>query len=128
MDLDHKILSSIERQRQEIIELVQKLVSIPSNAGDEGELAKFIVNKFEKIGLQAYISPLGDVNGAIGPDIEGEYFLLNTHLDQAEPGEMADPYSWRDPGRRSVWRCGEGDLRTGHEWPKIIFGRLHYCN
>lgn len=93
MDLDNKIISSIEQNRQEVIKLVQQLVGISSNAGDEGELANFLLNEYQRIGLRAYISSLGDVNGVVKSDLGDDYFLLNTHLDQAEPGEMTDPYS-----------------------------------
>lgn len=93
MSIEQRIITSIDRRRNEIIQLVQKLVSIPSNAGDEGELAEFLLEAFEKIGLQSTINPLGDVNGVLGIEKGDSYFLLNTHLDQAEPGDMPNPYS-----------------------------------
>jgi acetylornithine deacetylase/succinyl-diaminopimelate desuccinylase-like protein len=93
MSIEQKIVASIDHRRNEIIQLLQKLVSIPSNAGDEGALARFLLEAFQRIGLCTVINPLGDVNGVLGYDKGDGYFLLNTHLDQAEPGDMPDPYS-----------------------------------
>ena len=36
---------------------------------------------------------LGDVTGILKGRKEDPIFLLNTHLDHAEPGDMPDPYS-----------------------------------
>ena len=93
MSNDQEIIQAIDNQHTEIIQLLQKLVSIPSNAGDEGELAEFLLGEFERIGMRASINPLGDVNGVLGEPGGDGYFLLNTHLDQAEPGEMPEPFS-----------------------------------
>lgn len=94
MSIEQNTIVSIDHYRNEIIQLLQKPVSIPSNAGDEGALARFLLEASKKIRLLCtVVLPLGDVNGVLGSGKSDGYFLLNTHLDEAEPGDVPEPYS-----------------------------------
>jgi putative selenium metabolism hydrolase len=91
--MSEQIFHHIDSKREEIIELLQKMVRIPSPTFHEGQLAEFVKNTLLDLGMDVSIDPLGDVTGVLKGRNEKPLFLLNTHLDHAEPGDMPDPYS-----------------------------------
>lgn len=63
------------------IDLLQELVSIPAPPGQEGELAKLVMNKVEALGYSAMLDPKGNVLVAVGP--EGiPNIVVTAHLDE----------------------------------------------
>lgn len=88
-----RIASNIENKRETLIETLQQLVQIPSPTFDEGQLACYVESALTKLGMSVFINDIGDVTGTIQVPDHFPLFLLNTHLDQAEPGDMEDPYS-----------------------------------
>jgi putative selenium metabolism hydrolase len=87
------IFEYIDRHRDAVIGLLQQMVRIPSPTYCEEELARFVERELKAIGMTTSIDSLGDVTGFIRGKEDERFFLLNTHLDQAEPGDMPDPYS-----------------------------------
>lgn len=66
----------------EAVELVRRMVSIPSPSGREGSLAAFLCRALKDLGFRAGIDATGNVSGSIvrGP---GPSVLLLGHLDTA---------------------------------------------
>ena len=107
-----RIFDTIDSNREKIIQLLQEMVRIPSPTYHEGELARFVERQLKMLGMKTWIDPLGDVTGTLKGKEDLPFFLLNTHLDQAEPGDMENPFSGEvmDGGRFGV---------SG----KVIYGR-----
>jgi putative selenium metabolism hydrolase len=88
-----QVAVNIEQKRETLIEILQQMVQIPSPTSDEGRLARYVENALTKLGMSVFVNEIGDVTGIIQVQESAPLFLLNTHLDQAEPGDMEDPYS-----------------------------------
>ena len=86
-----QVFELIESRREAIIALLQQFVRIPSPTGSEGALAAFLHDRLQQIGLDTFTNPLGDVTGVSKG--ARPVFLLNTHLDQAEAGDMLDAFA-----------------------------------
>ncbi len=68
------------------IELLRRMVGIPSLSGEEGELAKLLVQEMAARGFRSHIDEAGNVIGELG---EGpEQVLLLGHMDTA-PGAIS---------------------------------------
>jgi putative selenium metabolism hydrolase len=68
--------------------------------------------QLRSIGMSTSIDSLGDMTGFVRGQGDQPFFLLNTHLDQAEPGDMTDPYS--------------GEIMDGARFGvagKVVYGR-----
>jgi putative selenium metabolism hydrolase len=110
--MENRIFDSIELNREAIVRLLQEMVRIPSPTFHEEELAHFIERQLKMLGMKTWIDPLGDVTGILQGREDLPFFLLNTHLDQAEPGDMEDPYS--------------GEIMSGErfgDFGQVIYGR-----
>jgi len=70
----------------EAIELLEKMVSIPSPSGRERELALFLSRYLAERGFEVRIDQAGNLIGATGP-AEGPTIMLLGHLDTI-PGEL----------------------------------------
>ena len=107
-----KIFEYIDSNREQIIRLLQEMVRIPSPTYHEGDLAQFVERQLQMLGMKVWIDPLGDVTGTLKGRENLPFFLLNTHLDQAEPGDMENPFS--------------GEMMDGERFGvsgKVIYGR-----
>lgn len=51
-EIRQKLLAEVDSQREEIVELLKKLVRIPSVTGDEGEIQNYIAGYFREMGLE----------------------------------------------------------------------------
>jgi succinyl-diaminopimelate desuccinylase len=108
-----QIFNHIDRNQDSTIHLLQQFIRIPSPTYQEGMLAEFVKDKLEAIGLTTYINPLGDVTGVFnGASREAALFVLNTHLDQADAGDMEDPFSGKIIGGSKFGVTGD-----------VIYGR-----
>lgn len=87
------LLAYIDAHQDKIIRQAQEMVRIPSPTFHEGELAAYLEERLSRLGLETFVNALGDVTGVAAGDHKEALFLLNTHLDQAAPGEMQDPFS-----------------------------------
>jgi putative selenium metabolism hydrolase len=107
-----KLLDHIESNREEVIRLLQEMVRIPSPTFHEGILARYVEARLKKLGMITWVDPLGDVTGVLKGQEDTPLLLLNTHLDQAEPGEMENPFS--------------GEIMDGKKFGvsgKVLYGR-----
>lgn len=87
------ILEAIDAQQDRIVRRAQEMVRIPSPTHHEGELAAYLERELSDLGLNTFVNALGDVTGVAEGSSGNPLFLLNTHLDQADPGEMPEPFS-----------------------------------
>lgn len=83
----------VESNSLEITKLLQQFIQIPSPTYQEGEYARFVAKKLAAMNMDVELNSLGDVTGFSKGNYSKEGLLiLNTHLDQAEAGEMPDAY------------------------------------
>lgn len=98
----------LETQKSEMISLLQKIVSLPSEAGgrdNEKILADFLHEKLEKLGIRSYVYGEGEsvvVNGSFGIGQKG--LLFDCPLDTAEVGDRT---KWDFPPFGGVIKDGK---------------------
>ncbi len=93
MSVDNQALFDIiDRDQDALIGFVQQMIRIPSPAGDEGALAQALVARLRLLGLAAWIDPAGNVIGTLAGG-DAPCLMFNSHLDQAPPGTMLDPFA-----------------------------------
>jgi len=136
-DVKRKVLKRIEKDREEIVEFLQKLISIPSVTGDEKEIQEFITRKLNQMGLRVdvwepdinelkrhpgYVPVINDYKNR--PNVvgmqkgkgDGKSLLFNGHVDVIPPGS---PNAWRynpwggevEQGR--IYGRGSSDMKSG---------------
>jgi putative selenium metabolism hydrolase len=120
-DLVSTLRSEAENLRQQMVTFAQRLVSIPSLPGQEGEVAAMVEAEMQQLGYtKAWIDQTGNVIGLISADGEGpkaarRSIMFNTHMDQVDVG---DPARWPYPpfeGRvaeGAIWGRGTSDLKA----------------
>ena len=107
-----RIFAYIDSNREKVIGLLREMIRIPSPTYHEGDLAEFVEEKLKDLGMKTSVDSLGDVTGVMEAEKDPPLFLLNTHLDHAEPGDMPNPYS--------------GEVMDGERFGvsgKVIYGR-----
>jgi succinyl-diaminopimelate desuccinylase len=103
-------------RRDEIVELCQDMVRIPSPSGDEGALADFVLGAMEHFDYdEAWIDPAGNVIGVVkGGD--GPCTMFNGHMDVVDAG---NPNEWKYPPFAAevhdgaLWGRGSADMKGG---------------
>lgn len=126
-EIDCKISSLIDEKKQEIIDLCQDLIRIPSITGEEEQIQHFIAGYLDKMGLELDIwepdlsemrqhpayndDGLGykarpNVVGILPGTGGGRSLLLNAHSDVVEPGPLGQ---WP----RNPWA---GEIAKGRIW------------
>lgn len=136
-NVKNRVLKHIERERAEILEFLQRLISIPSVTGDEREIQEFIAGKIERMGLtldvwepdlnelkkhKGYVPVTGDyenrpnVVGVKKSTGKGKSLLFNGHVDVIPPGPIDawshDPWGGEVDGGR-VYGRGAADMKSG---------------
>ncbi len=121
MNVEEKIIQTVEENRQEIIDFVQKCVQIPSLTGEEKELGDYILKRMIAWGLDdielvekepGHPNILARVNGKK----EGPTIVFNGHLDVVPVG---DESLWTDPPFSGVIKDGKmygrgtSDMKAG---------------
>ncbi len=107
-----KLLKTVDANRDAVLRLTAKMIQIPSPTFHEGELSEFVRQELGKLNMEASVDSIGNVTAHAPGELGQSYFLLNTHLDHAEPGDMPDPYS--------------GKIMDGQEFGdkgEVIYGR-----
>jgi len=89
---DQTLFDIIEGDRDALIGFVQAMIRIPSPAGGEGALAEALAARLRALGLDARIDPAGNVIGTLAGGA-APCLMFNSHLDQAPPGTMPDPFA-----------------------------------
>ena len=86
----------VDENRDQCLELLQEIISIPSPSGEEKKVAEFLAAKMRAYGyttvaVDGLSNALGTIKGSGG----GRSLLLNGHIDHVPVGQMPDPYSGR---------------------------------
>lgn len=118
MSLKHEILNFVKED--EIVNLLQQLVKIPSPTGEEKNLAEYIYEVLKSWGLKTEIFDVfpnrPDVVGFL-EGLEGKpTLILNGHLDHVPPGNLEDwsfnPYDGKIVDGKLYGR-GAADMKGG---------------
>lgn len=137
VDVKGRVLKNIERDREEIVRFLQKLISIPSVTGNEKDIQEFIARKLDTMGLSldvwepdinelkmhsGYVPVASDYRNR--PNVvgiqkgkgDGNSMLLNGHVDVIPPGSpdawRHNPWSGEIEGDR-VYGRGASDMKSG---------------
>ena len=91
-----KVLNSIDRRRDELVELLRKLITIPSPSGEESAVAQFIADTLTGFGFQdVTVDSLSNVICTVKGSGGGPTLLYNGHIDVVPVGDIdrwpADP-------------------------------------
>lgn len=78
---------------QDLVQLAQELVRIPSPTYSEGDAAAFLAAAMKRIFHQVDADEMHNVVGLLKGTREGPTVLFNGHLDHVDPGEMEEPYA-----------------------------------
>ncbi len=93
MSVKEKVLSSI--RREPILELLKKLISIPSIMGEEHEIAEYVMNWFSDLGFETQSIPIPNCGPTVIAKLENPEFLYYGHLDTVPvcDGWTRDPFN-----------------------------------
>jgi len=91
------------------VDLLHRMVAIPSVSGDEHDLARFLVGAMTELGFEAHVDEAGNAVGVIG-DAGGPTIMLLGHLDTVAGGPPVRLDGDRLYGRGSV--DAKGPLAT----------------
>jgi len=104
-------------RESEIVELLKKLIKIPSVSGEEGEIAEFLASYLRKIGMDVGLQEVGSSRSNVIAKIkgkeEGKTILFQGHMDTVPPYEMEfDPFAAQVKDGRVLGR-GACDMKGG---------------
>ncbi len=99
-----------------ILKMIREMVSIDSRIGKELDLAVFLKEKLESMGLQTELVQLGkraNLYGIFKFSENGKTMMLNGHLDTVEPSEgMKQPFKTRVE-KEWIYGLGVADMKGG---------------
>ncbi|MBW1955692.1 MAG: M20/M25/M40 family metallo-hydrolase [Deltaproteobacteria bacterium] len=108
-----------ELMQNELIELTQAMIRIPSFTGEEKTLADFILAKLKEYKVdKAFIDGIGNVVGLVEGSRPGPTVILNGHLDIVPPGKIDnwngyDPFGAEIDDKGNIHGRGASDLKGG---------------
>jgi len=108
----------VKDRKDDYVEFMKKLISIKSLTCEEGDLAKFLLGEFQKMGVdEAFIDGAGNVVAIMRGEGKGPNIMLNSHLDAVPEGNLDnwapyDPYKPEIVDGKLIGR-GISDLRGG---------------
>ncbi len=137
LQISKQVVDRIDERKEEIVEFLKQLVSLPSVTGDEGEIQRFISSHLRRLGLEvdvwepaledikrhpAYVPVTRGYEGR--PNVVGVWkgtgggrsLLFNGHVDVIPPGP---PEAWTYPPFGSVieegclYGRGASDMKSG---------------
>jgi len=136
-DIKRRVLKQIERDREEIVGFLQKLISIPSVTGNEKEIQEFISEKLNQMGLSVdvwepdvnelrkhlgYVPVTNDYKNrpnVVGVKMgkgKGKSLLFNGHVDVIPPGSL-DAWRYKPWGGEvkhgRIYGRGSSDMKSG---------------
>ena len=111
-------LGGVKKECDEITQLTQDMLKIPSITGTEGEFAQFVLSKLEEIGVdEAWVDGIGNVIGVFYGEGKGTNILLASHLDIVPPGRREnwpyDPYGGYLDEQGNIYGRGAVDIKGG---------------
>ena len=89
-----------------VIELCRELVRIPSPSGQEGELARFVAERMQAMGMRVEVDRYGSALGIRKGHKPGPTLILDAHLDTVP---VTNPAEWQHAP------CG-GEIEQGRLW------------
>lgn len=101
--------------KDEIIQTASELIQINSQSTQEGEVAKYVVEKMKALGYDdVVVDRYGSVFGIVKGTGGGSSVMLNCHLDVVDEG---DPSKWKYPpysgaiAEGKIWGRGASDTK-----------------
>lgn len=112
------MLKSVLRLRQEWINFTSETIAIPSFAGQESEMALFILAELNKLGVESLIDGAGNVVGFLRGTGQGPHVMLASHLDVVPGGNLEhwapyEPFKPALDGSGNLFGRGVSDLKAG---------------
>jgi len=112
------MLEAVRRLRQEWIDFTSGAIAIPSFAGQEEEMARYVLAALEKMGAEASVDGAGNVLGFIRGTGQGPNVMLNSHLDVVPAGNLThwlpyEPFKAALDGEGNLIGRGASDLKAG---------------
>jgi putative selenium metabolism hydrolase len=107
-----EIAEATEKKKDDIVNLLKRLIATPSLTGHEGDVARLLKQEMITEGFDARIDQVGNVVGIIKGKGDGRTLLYNGHMDHVPPGTMLAPYS--------------AEIRDGEEYDirgRVVYGR-----
>lgn len=107
-----------------LVEFCRQITSIPSEPGEEGEIAKVYMDKMKELGYHKVFSdPWGNVVGIIEGNEPGPIIMYNGHMDAVPAGDSS-LWEDEDPYSGAVKRCLMFDKHMDkEEETEAILGR-----
>lgn len=89
------ILDRLKANERELLELLSRMVRIPSVSGDEAAYARFVDDACKKLGFESSIDRHGNVLAIFKGGAPGKRIAFNSHLDTVAVGGgwTIDPFS-----------------------------------
>jgi len=113
-----QIAKAAEEKKDDIVNLLKRLIATPSLTGQEGDVARLLKQEMITEGFDATIDQVGNVVGIIKGKGDGRTLLYNGHMDHVPPGNMLTPYSAEirdgdvyDVRGRVVYGRGASDMK-----------------
>lgn len=115
--LREKVIQAVDSN--EVLELVKKLISIPSHTGleeKEIKVAEYLYELFQSEGIDSYLQEVQDGRSNVIATLKGSQngrsLMLNGHIDTVPPLAMKNPFS---PIERDGKLYGRGstDMKSG---------------
>lgn len=107
-------LAAVNDRERQLIDFTQRIVRAPSISGNEGDVAKIIVDELKELQYdEVWTDEVGNIIGKINGD-GGPTILLNGHMDIVDPGP-AD--GWPHPAysgeivNGEIWGRGSVDMK-----------------
>jgi succinyl-diaminopimelate desuccinylase len=110
MNVEQKVLDHVEQRRDEVINLMQALIKIPSITGNESEIGRLMEKECRKDGLDVdVIEPEKDRVSIVAKyhsSEKGPRMMMYSHYDVVPAGELT---SWKHPPFG-------GEIHDGYIW------------
>ncbi|MBQ9828246.1 MAG: M20/M25/M40 family metallo-hydrolase [Lachnospiraceae bacterium] len=109
---------AVEKNREDFIDFMKRLISHRSYSGEEGEIAACILEEFKKTEVdEAFVDGIGNVVGIIRGTGEGPNILMISHMD-AVPEDSLENWAPFDPYRPEIkdgmlYGRGISDMKGG---------------
>ncbi len=120
-EIREKILETVDKEKEKIVELCSRLIRIPSSnpPGDTSEIAGYISDYLNNAGIkpQKYEAKPGifSLLARMGKQ-KGKKLLLNGHMDAVPVGDTeawnVDPFGG-EVKERQIWGRGASDMKGG---------------